>query len=511
MRWLQHDRKPANLYRYNLLAIDPASAKLHSDINSIDALCVVNHKLVTMTNWMPDLSGRRAPRYRAIAEALAEDVRDGRLAGGTRLPTHRDLAWKLRVTIGTVSRAYAEAERRGLIVGEVGRGTYVRPPESATPIVPGDIPGETRDPDFIDLTINRPATAGEGALMAAALERLAAEPDLTALLDYQAPAGRPEDRAAGAALLEGCGLAAVPEQVVATAGGQHAMACVIGALTQPGDTVAVEALTYPGMRALAGLLHLRLAPIAIDEEGLVPEALDAACRAAPLRALYTMPTLHNPTTATMPVARREALAEVARRHDLALIEDDVYGFLLDAPLPPLAHYAPERGFYITSASKSLMPALRVGYVHAPKAKIEPIAAAVRATIYSAPPLMARIVARWIADGTAQRLAAEKRAETRARNRRAHEILAGAGLTGDPAAAHLWLTLPEAWRADDFAAAARRRGVGIVPAAAFAVTRHPPNAVRICLGAQTTAERVERGLARLAALLATPPERYLSVV
>jgi DNA-binding transcriptional MocR family regulator len=224
-----------------------------------------------------------------------------------------------------------------------------------------------------------------------------------------------------------------------------------------------------------------------------------------------MPTLHNPTTITMPVARRRALAEVAQRHGVALIEDDVYGFLRDAPLPPLAHYAPQHGIYITSTSKSLVPALRVGYVHAPRAEIEPIAAAVRATVYSAPPLMARIVARWLADGTVARLAAEKRSEMRTRNRRAREMLAGVEISGDSAAAHLWLTLPEPWRADDFAAAARRCGVGIIPAAAFAVTRQPPNAVRICLGAQTTAEQVERGITRLSTLLATSPERYLSVV
>jgi DNA-binding transcriptional MocR family regulator len=224
-----------------------------------------------------------------------------------------------------------------------------------------------------------------------------------------------------------------------------------------------------------------------------------------------MPTLHNPTTATIPVARREALAEIARRHDVALIEDDVYGFLLDAPLPPLAHYAPERGFYVTSTSKSLMPALRVGFVHAPLRKVEAIAAAVRATLYSAPPLMARIVVRWIADGTAARLAEEKRAEIRRRNSTARRILAGTGSLGDPAAPHLFLTLPEPWRADDFVAAARRCGVEIIPAAAFAVARQPPEAVRICLGAQKNAERVEQALGRLAELLASTPERYLSVV
>jgi DNA-binding transcriptional MocR family regulator len=254
-------------------------------------------------------------------------------------------------------------------------------------------------------------------------------------------------------------------------------------------------------------------PVAIDEKGLIPEAFHSVCQAAPVRALYTMPTLHNPTTTTMPPARRQVLAELARRHDVALIEDDVYGFLLDEPPTPLAQYAPERGFYITSASKSLMPALRVGFVHAPRVMVEPIAAAVRATLYSAPPLMARIVAGWIADGTAARLAEAKRAETRRRNRVARRILSGIPgivVAGDPAAPHLWLTLPERWRADDFVAAAQRRGVGIIPAAAFAALRQPPEAVRICLGAQQ-AERVEQALGRLAELLASEPGRYLSVV
>jgi DNA-binding transcriptional MocR family regulator len=479
--------------------------------NQIDSHSDVNDKFVTMTNWTPDLSRHKGPRYRAIADALALDVHDGRLAAGTRLPTHRDLAWKLHVTIGTVSRAYAEAERRGLIIGEVGRGTYVRTVAGAAAMMPGENLATTADPNFIDLTINRPGTAEETAAMAEALQRLAADPDLGALLDYQTPAGRLEVRAAGAALLESCGLATAPDQVVATAGGQHAMACIIGALIQPGDTLAVEALTYPGLRVLASLLHVRLLPLSIDEQGLVPEALEAACRTAPVRALYTMPTLHNPTAVTMPEIRRQALAEVACRYDVALIEDDVYGFLLDTRLPPLAYYAPERSFYITSASKSLMPALRVGYVHTPKAMVEPLAAAVRATVYSAPPLMARIAARWIADGTASRLAEEKRTEMRRRNRAARRILTGVEFTGDPAAPHLWLMLPEPWRADDFVAAARRRGVGIIPAAAFAVIRQPPEAVRVCLGAQTTAERVERALTRLAELLQSAPERYLSVV
>lgn len=461
-----------------------------------------------MTNWRPDITQHRGPRYRAIAAALAADVQQGRLAPGMRLPTHRDLAWHLKVTVGTVSRAYAEAERRGLIIGEVGRGTYVRPLREAEP---AEKFWDAGAGGLIELSINRPRAPSERAAMTQALERLASAPDLEALLEYQPHAGRAADRAAGAAWLARGGLATRPEQVVVTASGQHAMFCVLAALARPGDTLAVEALTYSGIRAVASLLNLRIVPLAIDEQGVLPEALTAACRAGPVRALYTLPTLHNPTTATLPLERRHALVAAARQHGVALIEDDVYGFLVAAAPPPLAALAPELGFHISSASKSMMPGLRVGHVHAPADHVERIAAAVRASTYAAPPLMARIVTRWIEDGTADRLVREKREEMAARQALARERLARCDLRTDPAAAHLWLMLSEAWRAEDFAAAARRRGVAITPAAAFAVNRQPPNAVRVCLGTPATAAELDRGLAIIAELAAEAPEPYLSVV
>lgn len=462
-----------------------------------------------MTNWLPDLGSRPGPRYRAIAEALAEDVRRGALPPGTRLPTHRDLAWKLKLTVGTVSRAYAEAERRGLIAGEVGRGTYVR----GAAVSPLTFHVERPEPDdFVDLSVHRPRAASETALLAASLAELATDRALGALLDYQPHAGRAEDRAAGARWIACSGaLVSTPEQVVVTASGQHAMMSVLAAIAEPGDSLAVEALTYPGIRAAANLLHLKTVPIAIDEHGVLPDALAAACGSGRVRALYTLPTLHNPTTATLPLERRHALAAVAQRHDVLLIEDDVYGFLVERPLPPVASLAPEHSVYLTSTSKSFVPGLRVGYAHCPAALVERVAAAVRATTYTAPPLMARIASRWIEDGTADRLVAEKRAETARRQALARRILAAQSYRTAPEAAHLWLELPEPWQAEAFAATARRRGVGVTPAAAFAVGRQAPRAVRVCIGAPPTLAALERGLARLAELLAAAPEAYLSVV
>lgn len=461
-----------------------------------------------MTNWLPEMSDHAGPRYRAIADALEIAMRSGRVLPGTRLPTHRELAWRLKVTVGTVSRAYAEAERRGLITGEVGRGTFVRPLGRTLP------PGPTAASpaaDFVDLSINRPRAPDEARRFAEALEQIAHAPDLDRLLDYHPHAGHPADRDAGARWIARSGPAAASAEIIVTAGGQHAMACVLSAITRPGDAVAVEALTYNGMRSLATHLHLRLVPLVMDEQGVLPDALDAACRAGPVRAAYLLPTLHNPTTATLPVERRQALAEIARRNGVLLVEDDIYGFLVENPLPPLASFAPEHAFYLTGMSKALMPGLRIGYVRAPADHIDRIAAAVRSTVYSATPLMARMASLWIDDGTADDLVAAKRAEARRRQEMVRDLFARQDYRSDPAAAHVWLMLPEPWRAEDFAAAAHRRGVGITPAAAFSVARQAPNAVRVCIGTPPTLDELSRGLTGIAELLRESPEPYLSVV
>ncbi len=408
-----------------------------------------------------------------------------------------------------MTRAYAEAERRGLISGEVGRGTFVRPAGTAGTIAAMT---EPPTPDFVDLSVNRPQTSGEAALLAKGLREIAGSDDLEALLQYQPHAGRPADRAAGARWIARGGVVTDPDHVLVTQSGQNAVASVLSALTQPGDTIACESLTYPGVRSAASLLNLRLAPVAMDEEGMIPDSFAALCRSGSVKALYALPTLHNPTATVLSLERRQAVVEIARAHGVALIEDDVYGFLLDDAPPPFARLLPELSFYITSTSKSLAPGIRIGYVHAPSSALERVAAALRATIYMATPLMAALATRWIVDGTAERLVAAKRAETAERQALAREILGDARLTGNPAAPHLLLWMPEGWRADTFESAARRQGVGVTPATAFWLGRSaPPNAVRLCLGTPPKRADLIRALQCIAALLAREPQSYLSVI
>ena len=448
-----------------------------------------------------DLAERPGPKYRAIADALAAQIADGTLAAGTQLPTHRDLAWKLGVTVGTVSRAYAEIARRGLVSGEIGRGSYVRTGARAE-----DLPHEAAgSPGIINLSHNFPSPGAERAALAQTLAEMAANPGSGALLDYQPEAGLAAHRAAGAAWIGRHGWDVDPARVIVTAGAQHAILTVFASLTRPGDRIVTEALSYQGIKPAITQLGLRAEGLAMDEHGLIPEAFERTARSGGIRALYCMPTLHNPTTATLPEERRQEIASIALRFGIAVVEDDIYGPFHEGPaMTPLAALAGEQGYYLTSLSKTVAPGLRTGYVVAPAGRVENVSTAVRASCWMAPPLMAEIATRWISDGTADRVLDSHKAAAAERQVLARRILAGADYRTPPGSLHLWLELPEPWRAVDFVAAMRDQGVAIAAAETFAIGRgSAPHAVRVCLGMPHRIADLETGLTRISAALANP--------
>jgi DNA-binding transcriptional MocR family regulator len=316
-------------------------------------VCGVNDYIVTMTMWQPRLSGRDGPRYLAIAEALAEAVASGALSADSRLPTHRELAERLGVTVGTVSRAYGEAARRGLVSGEVGRGTFVR--GGAV-----DEASEDRD-ETIDLAQNHPpepASRPERAALASSLASIAGGADFGRLLAYPAAGGNPEDREAGAAWIGRAGVSAAADRVLVCTGSQHGLTVVLATLLRPGDLLLTEALTYAGLKSVVGLLHLKVAGLPVDAHGLRPDAFEQACRKGDARALYVIPTHHNPTTAVMPLERRREIAAIAERHGVTIVEDDVHGLLPESRPVPLAALAPERTVCCPRAGRSPWPPSR---------------------------------------------------------------------------------------------------------------------------------------------------------
>ena len=453
-----------------------------------------------MTIWIPDLSTIAGPRYKAIAEALATDLRNGKLKAGDRLPTHRDLAYRLGVTVGTITRAYAEAQRRGLLEGHVGRGSFLAQPVNLPAgfgVVDHDQSG------LIELSLAFPPPKASDVLLQRALADLARQPGVARLLDYQPHGGMTHHRAAGAAWMETFGLSVPADRIIVTTGAQHGLAICLGALLRPGDVLLTEPLTYPGIRAVAELFKLRIRSVAQDDEGILPDALDLACREDSARALYCMPTLQNPTGAVMSAERRQAIATVLRKYRLPVIEDDIYRFLTDAP-PPLSAFVPELGHYLLGCSKSIAPGLRVGFLAVPEDQSAPFIAALRGTTWMAPPISAEIAARWIGDGTAAGLAEAQRKAAIERQKIAHRLLAGFDYRAHPHSFFGMLHLPGAWRAGDLVSAAARRGVRLRAAETFSTDQPAPSAIRLCICGIADVARLVDGIGRIVTLLREGP-------
>lgn len=463
-------------------------------------------------DWQARIRNRQGPLYAAICDAIANDVATGQLKPGQKLPPHRDLAFKLGVTIGTVARAYAEATERGLVVGEVGRGTFVMDYGSQRAETTQLIVEESSDtPEIIDLGLNLSAIGEGESMLRDSLEEIVHRSACDELLRYQPAGGMHTHRVAGAAWLSRLGLAAEPDSIAICNGGQHAVFISFMGVARHGETIATELLTYPGAKAAAHQLGINLAGVAMDEAGIQPSALREICRLRRPKALYMMPVLQNPTTITTTEQRLLEIAEIAEEFDFWVIEDDVYGFLASDRPRPISTFIPNRTIYLTSASKSMAPGLRVGFIHAPRAMIHTLQELGCMTNWMTPPLLAEIVSMWIRDGKADRLVSWHRKQARERQEIAHRWLGEHARRTSMSSYHLWLNLPEAWRMDSFAISALREGVRVITADAFAVKRdHAPHAVRLCLGAAFSPSQIEYAMRKLVSVVECPPRPRMNL-
>ncbi|WP_267356601.1 MULTISPECIES: PLP-dependent aminotransferase family protein [unclassified Methylobacterium] len=453
--------------------------------------------------WTPDLKRWGKPHYLAIAEALADDIRTGRLGPGLRLPTQRALAEAIGLNFTTVSRGYVEAHRRGLIEGRVGQGTFVVDPAGAA-----RPSGPARAPRVgpVDFTMNLPPEPDQPALQARMRSSFAElSGDLTNLLRYQGFGGTDDDKEAALRWLRGRGIAANRERLLICPGGHSALFGVLGQVAQAGDTICAERITYPGIRTLAAHRGLRLVGLPMDRHGIDPDAFAAACTKAAPKALYLNPLLQNPTTATLSRPRREAIIAVARRYAVTIIEDDAYARICPTPPPSFAELAPEITYYVAGLAKCLGAGLRLAYLVAPSAWAAlPLGGALRAATVMASPIATALTTRWINDGTAEAIVQFVRSESAARQRLAAALLPPETYTADPHAFHAWITLPAGWTRSAIASQGRSAGLGVVGSDPFCVTGTPPKAVRLCLGGPSTRQQITNGLEMLAHALEGSP-------
>ncbi|MFF1821470.1 PLP-dependent aminotransferase family protein [Kribbella sp. NPDC058245] len=418
----------------------------------------------------------RTPKYKGLVDALAAEIRSGHRPAGSRLPTHRELAAAEGIALVTASRVYAELAAMGLVSNEQGRGTFVR--DLATV---DEFDQRSVAVDAIDLSFNSPSVPGQADLLRQALRELAAAGDLDALLRYQPHRGRTQDREAVAQHVRRRGLTVGRERVLIVNGAQHGLAVSAMAMFQPGDVIAVDAISYPGFIVLARTLGLELAPLPASTSGIDLDALDELCRRRRVRGLYAMPTLHNPLGWVLPGEARERLVAIARRYELAVIEDASYAFLAEDAPPPLAMLAPELTVYVSGLSKSVATGLRIGYVVAPSGLVSAIERVIMATTWQTPGVTAAIACRWLEDGTVDRLEVQKRADAQERQAITLAALGDLPSIGHPSSYVRWLPLPPNTRPDRIVAALAGRRVAVSTAAPFATTPVVPQALRLAIG------------------------------
>jgi DNA-binding transcriptional MocR family regulator len=447
-----------------------------------------------MTDWIPALASLPGPRYLAFVAALEADIAGGRVKPGMRLLPQRDMAQRLDLSVGTISKAYAEAEQRGLISGEVGRGTFV---QRRRPEPRGLGPTEAT----INLALNVPPYTGEDEVISAVLAEIVADGEMNDLLGYLPHQGLPRHREAMAVWLGSLGVTVGADHLFITHGGQHALSIAIGMVAASGDTVLTESYTYSGMLALSAQSNYRLHGVATDASGLIPEQLDRAFSETKARVLYCMPTLQTPTGSVMPPARRQAIADIVRKHDAFLLEDDAYGYLLSPPLPPVSRLIPERSFYIVSFAKCLAPGLRIAAMIAPEPFRDRSINALRATGWMAVPVMAEVVAKLIYNGGLARQAKLKRDKAALRDSMVRRILRQ-WLPANPATPgfHIWLPLPAGRTLAALIAQAAQAGITLAPPGALRRMESESLGVRLCLGAPATEADLERALIEIRRIL-----------
>ncbi|MBK4217156.1 PLP-dependent aminotransferase family protein [Paracoccus caeni] len=461
-----------------------------------------------MNAWSPDPTKLSRPAYLSLADQFTRAIADGSLAAGTQLKTQRKLAFELGLSVQTVSRSYEELIRRGLIVGEVGRGSFVRAglAENAPPYL------TERSKELIDLSILKPVSDRmHTELMRNGLHWVADNMAAASALSFRPSSVLPRHRAVAAEWLRRGGIVAAPDNIIITDGATSAITTAVMSAAPAGSTMATSALTHHLLIPLCKYLGIHLEGLASDDDGILPDALDHAAARGAVQVLYMQPSAIGPRTTMVSEKRRIEIVEIARRHDLTIIENDVLNALIVDRPPPLAALAPERVLHINGFTKITLPGLRLAYLVAPDRLSASAANRHLVTNWMATPVMVDLLSHWINDGTVDKLLDWQRAALRDRHALARDMLAGTSFRAHPQSLHIWLELPPGYDEDQFVARATQRGVAIASGRAFRVNdRNRRDAVRIALGSTHVGE-LRRGLQMVTELLNEEAEPLLPMI
>ncbi len=452
------------------------------------------------------------PKYLAISAAIEEAILAGQLHAGAQLPTHRQLAEQLNVSVQTVSNAYAHADKKGLVEALVGSGTYVSKFQIEKETEFMLLEDKETQGRAVDLSIAHPVcTARHTQLFNEALIKISQSHSGELIRAARPVQGQKKHVAAVANWLEKQKLPTDRDRVILCNGASHGLMLAMSTLLQPGDMVACEELVDHGLIARSRILNVKLCAIATDRQGIIPQNFAAACKLNPIKVLCCTPSMSNPASCHMGLERRTEIAAIAQKYNVMIIEDDVYGALEPDRIPPLSSFLPEQAFYITALTKTVAPGMRTGFMLVPRHLIQHTTSLLAASSWMATPMLFEIAAMWIQDGTLQRLIAFEQQEFAARQRLARASLSEFEYDSHPNGMHLWLSLPQGWSSDALVATAKKADLIITGDQPFVVDQpRPLERVRISLGMESSRYRVKYGLGLLADILSSkpPPSHFL---
>ncbi len=462
------------------------------------------------TIWFPDLSATGSPKYLTLATAIRDAIVSEQLAVGERLPPVRELGWQLKVTPGTVARAYTKLTDEGLLSAAVGRGTFVAEPTrepAPTMLQPVEVGVRpTHTAERIELLSPLLPDVGQESLIRQCYARMAQTRN-DSLIRYPSQATELRAKQAIYGWLDTVQLGRfAPEDIILAHGGQNAIMLVLQTLLKdPKPMIFAEDLTYAGFRHAARLLRAGVVGLKCDRDGVRPDALEAACKTHGPQVFCTSPEVHNPTTGFTGLARRQELAEVARRYNCHVLEDDCY-HMQGSGLPTYRELLPDLGWYVSSLSKSLTPSLRVGFALAPASKTHALRRAAQFNHFGLAVTICDLTELVLGSPDLAKIRNLMREQVNRYVRTAVNVLGGYDLKWSDDVPFLWLQLPRGWRASHFCRAAEKQGIRLRSADDFALLDgRAPHAVRITVNGQLPLEMFEGAMHTLEALLNNPPD------
>lgn len=428
-------------------------------------------------SWRPNISNISAPLYIAIAEQLEQDIKDGKLLPGTKLPPQRELADFLDVNLSTITRAFKLCGQKGLIYASIGSGTFVSSDAATNKIL---LP-TSHSPHMIEMGSVLPDNYVNEDITRY-MKKMMSDSNFNNLFQYGRLEGNVWQNEAALKLLEKVNFQ-TDQPILLGAGGQNAIVATLAALFQAGDRIGTDPITYAGIKTAANMLGIQLVAIQQRDGEMTREGLLYACKNEHIKGLYVIPDFHNPTTHTMSLETRRMIAEVARDTGLIIIEDAIYSFLKEQPLAPIASYAPEKVIYIASLSKTISPGLRLSYIVTPSALRKRIMETLYNINISISPMMLELATRLIHDGVAETILEKHKLYAKQQNALVNQYLGNYNILGGEACIFRWLILPDKFTGVQFELLAAKAGVQVYAAERFAVGNAKPiNAVRLAITA-----------------------------